>query len=115
MCHPPLIARNPQREIDEAPYIPFDQDARLQQIIDENRNVIFISGHTHISPTVEFDSSHGNLYINDGSICPTTAKDENDKIQQGNVTLLEISKNEIAVTVKGIHTEVVLFSDTYIF
>ena len=39
------------------------------------------------------------------SVCPTTVKDENGKIQQGNVTLLEISENEISVIVKGIYDE----------
>ena len=113
MCHPPLIARNPQRTADMASYIVMEQDTRLQKIIDENKNVIFLSGHTHISPSVEFDVTRGNLYINDGSICPTTEKSENGKIQSGNATLLEISENEIFVIVKGIHTEDVLFSDKY--
>ena len=80
---------------------------------DENKNVIFLSGHTHVSPSVEFDKVHGNLYINDGSICPTAVKNKNDKTQQGNVTLLEISKNEISVIVKGVQTEVVSLSDKY--
>lgn len=39
-------------------------------------NVIFISGHTHLSMNhpegcVEWDEKHGNLYINDGSVRPT--------------------------------------------
>ena len=113
MCHPPLITHNPQRTGGMAPYIVAEQDARLQKIINENKNVIFLSGHTHVSPSVEFDEAQGNLYINDGSICPTTTKDKNDKIQQGNVTLLKISENEICVIVKGIQTEVVLLSDKY--
>ena len=113
MCHPPLIAHNPQRTEGMASYIVAEQDVRLQKIIDENKNVIFLSGHTHVSPSVEFDEAHSNLYINDGSICPTAAKNKNDKTQQGNVTLLEISENENSVIVKGIQTEVVLLSDKY--
>ena len=109
MCHPPLIAHNPQRTGGMAPYIVAEQDARLQKIINENKNVIFLSGHTHVSPSVEFDEVQGNLYINDGSICPTAVKNKNDKTQQGNVTLLEIGENEISVIVKGIHTEEVFF------
>ena len=77
----------------------------LLKILDENKNVIFISGHTHVSPSVEFDEAHCNLYINDGSLCPTAVKNKNDKTQQGNITLLEVSENEISVIVKGIHTE----------
>ena len=111
MCRPPLIAHNPERTEGMAPYIVAEQDARLQKIINENKNVL--SGHTHVSPSVEFDEAHSNLYINDGSICPTAVKNKNDKTQQGNIALLEISKNEIFVIVKGIHTEDVLFSDKY--
>lgn len=105
MCHPPLIAHNPQRTADEASYIVGEQDKRLQRIINDKRNVFFISGHTHVSPTVEFDETHNNLYINDGSICPTTVKDHSGEVQQGNVTILNISENELSVIVKGIHTE----------
>ena len=96
-----------------ASYIVAEQDARLQRIIDENKNVIFLSGHTHVSPTVEFDEAHSNLYINDGSLCPTAVKNKNDKTQQGNVTLLEIGESEISMIVKGIHTEEVFFSVEY--
>jgi len=115
MCHPPLIAHNPQRTEDMASYIVAEQDARLQSILDENKNIVFLSGHTHVSPSVEIDETRGNLYINDGSICPTTTKDKNDKIQQGNVTLLDIDLNEICVIVKGIHTDTLLFENTYEF
>lgn len=115
MCHPPLIAHNPQRTADMASYIVAEQDTRLQKIIDENKNIILLSGHTHVTPSIEFDGARGNLYINDGSICPTTTKDKNDKIQQGNVTLLDIDENEICVIVKGIHTDTLLFENTYEF
>ena len=115
MCHPPLIARNPQRTADMASYIVMEQDTRLQKIVDENQNVIFLSGHTHVSPSVEFDEVHGNLYINDGSICPTAVKNKNDKTQQGNITLLEIGENRISVIVEGIHTDTVLFEKYYEF
>ncbi len=87
MCHPPLIAHNPQRTADMASYIVREQDTRLQKIID--KNIIFLSGHTHVIPSIEIDEARGNLYINDGSICPTTEKSENGKIQSGNATLLE--------------------------
>lgn len=105
MCHPPLIAHNPQRTVDCAAYIVAEQDSRLQRIIDENKNVIFLSGHTHVAPAVESDEAHGNLYINDGSICPTTVKGTEAATQQGNVTVLEISEEEISIIIKGIHSE----------
>lgn len=118
MCHPPLIAHNPQRTADEASYIAAEQDKRLQRIINDKRNVFFISGHTHVSPTIEFDETHNNLYINDGSICPTTVKGHSREVQQGNVTLLNISENGLSVIVKGIHTEKVFidkFIETQVF
>lgn len=113
MCHPPLIAHNPQRTADMPSYIAGEQDKRLQKIIDDAGNVIFISGHTHLAPTVEFDAIHNNLYINNGSICPTLDKDKGDKLQQGNITLLEIDESGISIIVKGIHTEKV-FIDRFI-
>lgn len=109
MCHPPLIAHNPQRTVDMAPYIVAEQDKRLQGIIDDNRHVIFLSGHTHVTPTIEFDETHNNLYINDGSICPTAIKGTGITSQQGNVTLLEISKTGISVMIKGIHSETIFW------
>jgi len=111
MCHPPLIKHNPQRAVDMASYIVSEQDTRLQRIIDENQNVIILSGHTHVSPTIEFDEAHGNLYINDGSICPTIVKDTGTATQQGNVTLLEISDNEITVTIEGIHSNKIFMEE----
>ena len=96
-----------------APYIVGEQDKRLQKIIDGNRNIVFISGHTHVSPSVEFDEAFCNLYINDGSICPTTVKDEKGKTQQGNVTLLEIGEEGISVTAKGIHSDAVFHESRY--
>ena len=113
MCHPPLIAHNPQRTADMASYIVREQDTRLQKIIDKNKNIIFLSGHTHVIPSIEIDEARGNLYINDGSICPTTEKSENDKIQSGNATLLEITENEVSVIVKGIYTDTALFQGCY--
>lgn len=105
MCHPPLIAHNPQRTQDMAPYIVAEQDRRLQQIVDEFQNIIFLSGHTHFAPTVEFDNANNNLYINCGSICPTIRKDCDNTTQQGNIVLLDINEVGIGVIIKGIHTD----------
>jgi len=113
MCHPPLLAHNPQRTTEMASYIDREQDRRLQEIINANKNIIFLSGHTHVSPTIEFDANRGNLYINDGSICPTSIKDSVGMTQQGNVTLLDISETEVSVIIKGIYSEKI-FSEEYI-
>lgn len=111
LCHPPLIAHNPQRTVGMASYIVAEQDTRLQKVINENKNVIFLSGHTHVSPTIEFDKARDNLYINDGSICSTTVKGSETATQQGNVTLLDISESDISVTIKGIHSEKILIEE----
>ena len=113
MCHPPLIAHNPQRTGNMSPYIAPEQDKRFQEILDANRNVILISGHTHVSPAVEFDDVHNNLYINNGSICPTAKKGHGHEIQQGNISLLEISEKNISIIIKGIHTEKIFFNNSF--
>jgi len=110
MCHPPLIAHNPQRSIEMAPYITKEQDARLQSIIDNSQNVIFVSGHTHMAPVIEVDDLRNNIYINDGSICPTTTKDPEKPTQQGNITILNIDESRMHICIKGIYTGKEFFS-----
>lgn len=115
MCHPPLIAHNPQRTPDMESYLDAEQDARLQKIINENKNVIFLSGHLHFSPTVEVDEARGHLYISDGSVCSATPKSGNGKTQPGNVTQLEIAEKEISVTMEELHADTVFFDSRYHF
>ena len=110
LCHPPLIAHNPQRSIEMTPYIAKEQDTRLQSIIDNSKNVVFISGHTHMAPAVEVDELRNHIYINDGSICPTTTKDPEKPTQQGNITILNIDERGIHICMKGIHTGEEFFS-----
>lgn len=110
MCHPPLIAHNPQRCGDMSPYISKEQDSRLQNIINNSKNVIFISGHTHMAPVVEVDERRSNVYINNGSICPTTTGKSESPVQQGNITILNIDEQGIHVCIKGIHTPKEFFS-----
>lgn len=75
LCHAPLLHHSPKQEVGKNnPYL--NRDRQLQEIIDRHGNVIFISGHTHLSMNhpegcVEWDEKHGNLYINDGSVRPT--------------------------------------------
>lgn len=88
ICHPPLIAHNPQRTSDMPPYFPKEQDKRLQNITEKYGNIFFLSGHTHFAPTVEQDKIHNVTYINDGSINPTTVG-KNGETQPGNVFQLD--------------------------
>ena len=104
LCHAPLLAHNPKRS-DTKPYL--SRDEKLQSIIDDNKNIIYISGHTHVSMKstvncVEYDEAHHNLYINDGSIRPTT-KLTADGLPEaepadGNVVELLIGENQVTVT-----------------
>ncbi len=111
MCHAPLIEHNPQRNGNMPPYFSKEQDGRLQDIIDKFGHVIFLSGHTHITPSVEFDEAFNNLYINDGSICPTTVKGGNGDTRQGNVTELELLSDRLNIKIYGIYTKIGFFSD----
>lgn len=78
MCHAPLLHYNPQRKPQKhSPYLTRDQ--AVQGIVTRAGGVIFLSGHTHISPNtpegcVKWDPIHKNIYINDGSVCPCELK-----------------------------------------
>ena len=111
LCHPPLLLHNPQRDSSMQPYIAKEQNNRLQQLVDEHSGILFVSGHTHLAPTAEWDEARRNLYINNGSICPTTAADE--AIQQGNATLLEIGESALSLCIQGIHTGKIFHQQTH--
>lgn len=86
LCHPPLAAHNPQNG---RPYLPPGQDERLQRIVDGHPRALFISGHTHLYPEIEPEDGYGNIYINDGSICPTQSKASTGETFSGNVIRFE--------------------------
>ena len=78
LCHAPLLAHNPNRNIG-APYL--DKNNRIQDILDRNGRILFLSGHTHVSPNVltgnaEYDVDHQNIYLDCGSVVPTDTYDE---------------------------------------
>jgi len=104
LCHAPLLAHNPKRS-DRQPYL--SRDDQLQRIIDAHRNIIFISGHTHVSMNsdvscVEWDKLRSNIYINDGSIRPTTVMRADGKVEQapdtGNIVCIDIDKHQVRIT-----------------
>lgn len=100
LCHPPLAAHNPQQS---RPYFPNEQDARLQQIVNEHPHTLFLSGHTHLYPTIEYDG-YGNIYINDGSICPTQKKETGVNVDSGNVMFFEVTDSFVNPRVEMINT-----------
>lgn len=112
MCHAPLLAHNPQRDgSKKAPYIA--QDSILQNQVEEIGNVVFLSGHTHVSPIVpcgcvEYDKNVRSLYINDGSVCPSDLKTDEPVIGKdwggGCFTELNLFSNRVEVVMRQAHT-----------
>lgn len=106
LCHAPVRLHSPANNT--APYL--SRDKELQRILDRQGCCLFLSGHTHISmespvACVEYDKQHHNLYINSGSIRPTTLLDDTGKANgttaQGNVVELELTGQGWAVRVIG--------------
>lgn len=104
LCHAPLIAHNPQRNSGE-PYL--SRDDQLQKILDQYQNIIFVSGHTHVSMNsaagcVEYDKEKRHIYVNDGSIRPTTLLTEEetypDEFVHGNIVELKIAEDQVTIT-----------------
>lgn len=101
LCHAPLQHHRPYLSQDAPPYL--SMDARLQAIVDENTNLIFLSGHTHLSLNLPEGCAQrdrqGNLYYNAGSIRPTTLKPGEPLAPaewvEGNGTALTLSAREI--------------------
>ncbi len=111
ICHTPLSRNMPVRNGHLSTYL--NKDAQMQKIIDAHERVIFLSGHTHLSPNlnsgvVSFDTERNNLYINCGSIRPTELGKEAvnacDDWKEGNVVELMIKEKSLEVHMRTIHT-----------
>ena len=73
LCHAPLLAHNPARN-QGTPYL--HENRRIQEIADRKGHILFLSGHTHVSPNstagnAEYDGEHRNLYLDCSSVVPT--------------------------------------------
>ena len=108
LCHAPLLAHNPNRTIG-MPYL--DKNKRLQELIDQNGRIIFLSGHTHVSPNllrgnVEYDKEHGNLYLDAGSVVATDISGEEGLLspdwRDGCVTELSIGRDSVEICMSSI-------------
>ena len=110
LCHAPLLAHNPNRNVGN-PYL--SNNKILQEIIDRYGQIMFLSGHTHVSPNMlkgngEFDNIHENIYLDCGSVVATDISgyeglmslDWND----GCITELSITENEIEICMSSIKT-----------
>ena len=110
LCHAPLLAHNPNRTIG-SPYL--DKNKRLQELIDQNGRIIFLSGHTHVSPNllrgnVEYDKEHGNLYLDAGSVVATDTSGEEGLLspdwKDGCVTELSIGRDTAEICISSIES-----------
>ena len=106
LCHAPLLSRNPKRR-SEAVKPSLSRDDQLQQIIDRHRNILFLSGHTHVSLNspvgcVEYDRERRNIFLNDGSIRPTTLLTDEplvpDEFVSGNAVELLLTPEQTVIT-----------------
>ena len=106
LCHGPLLAHNPQRRRpNDMPY--FSRDGQLQDILEAHRNILFLSGHTHISMNcpagcVEVDRGRNILYVNGGSVRTATLKPEEPLLPRewtdGNMLWLELAPGRAEIT-----------------
>ncbi len=106
LCHAPLLAHNPQRRrAGDMPY--FSRDGQLQRILEAHRNILFLSGHTHISMNcpagcVETDRERSILYINGGSVRATALKPEEPlrpkEWTEGNMLWLDLAPGRAEIT-----------------
>lgn len=111
LCHAPLAAHGfLKRSGVSHPYLSRDQE--LQQILDRHRNVLFFSGHTHISPAVwegacDTDLERRHLYVNAGSICKTTLRNNVEQLSEewadGNIVEVRIQGEEVEVNIRLLH------------
>jgi len=104
LCHAPLFAHRAYIRPKDQPYL--NRDKELQQILDANSGIVFVSGHTHLSMNnrescVEQDAL-GNIYMNAGSVRPTMLKEDEplqpEEWKSGNVVELLLTQRQTVVT-----------------
>ena len=110
LCHAPLLAHSPQRQ-EGSPYL--DQNRRLQEIVDSCGRIIFLSGHTHISPNVpqgcvDYDPVNQNIYVNGGSVVLTDAGKADAlapaEWKDGLITELSIGADEVEIRMRSVNS-----------
>ena len=110
LCHAPLLAHNPNRNTGQ-PYL--HKDKRIQEIVDRKGRVIFLSGHTHVSPNIltgngEYDRAHHNIYLDCGSVVATDTSGEMGLLspdwKDGCKTELSVTRDEIEICMSSIES-----------
>ncbi len=122
LCHTPLNRSVPVRNGHLASYM--SRDEHLQQILDSHRNVLFLSGHTHLSPnlnsgTVYCDQDKPNVYINCGSIRPTELGQEGilapAEWVDGNTVELILCEHSLTIRMYALHENKWISRGNYCF
>ena len=108
LCHAPLLAHNPNRNTGN-PYL--GKNKMLQEVIDNHENVIFLSGHTHMSPNTQagnLDNVRKNIYLDCGSVVDTDITKEKGMMSNdwndGCITNITIEENKIEICMSSIKT-----------
>ena len=110
LCHVPLLKHNPNRNTGN-PYM--GKNRRLQELLDRTGNIVFLSGHTHVSPNVlqgggELDEKTGNLYLDCGSVVATDFGRETGLIapdwKDGCIVELTVTKSGIDICIRSIES-----------
>ena len=110
LCHAPLLAHNPNRSTGQ-PYL--HKDRRIQEIVNRSGRILFLSGHTHVSPNVsggngEYDREHQNIYLDCGSAAATDTSGENGLMsadwKDGCRTELAVAGNEIEIRMHSVES-----------
>ncbi len=121
LCHAPLLAHNPNRNAGQ-PYL--HKNKRIQDILDRNGNILFLSGHTHVSPNLitrigEYDKNTRNIYLDCGSVVPTDLSGETGLTgpdwKDGCITELYVSRNETEIRMRSIETGILFPRGYYRF
>ncbi len=109
-CHAPLLKHNPNRNTGN-PYL--DKDRRLQELLDKTGKILFLSGHTHVSPNVihgngELDEKTDNLYLDCGSVVATDTGGETGLMapdwKDGCITELAVTSDAVEIRMKSVET-----------
>ena len=110
LCHAPLLKHNPNRN-DGQPYL--DRNRRIQEIVDRHGGIIFLSGHTHVSPNVlcgngEYDAARRNIYLDCGSVVDTDTSREKGMMspdwKDGVVTELLVDRDAVEICMRSVDT-----------
>ena len=121
LCHAPLITHCAKIK-ETTPYL--DRDRQLQELIDNCGKVIFLSGHTHISPNIpegcgKYDEKNKNVYLDCGSVAGTISGCDKELMSadwtSGCITELSVSKEFIWIKMRSVETNLLFPRGCYRF